>query len=66
MCDYWFPFPRYRIGPFEVESALLEHPAVAEAAAISSPDPLRGEVIIILRYNMVRGELEDKVLIFTQ
>ncbi|XP_042294714.1 acyl-coenzyme A synthetase ACSM3, mitochondrial-like [Sceloporus undulatus] len=35
----------YRIGPFEVESALLEHPAVAEAAAISSPDPLRGEVV---------------------
>uniref|UniRef100_A0A6J0UAE3 medium-chain acyl-CoA ligase n=1 Tax=Pogona vitticeps TaxID=103695 RepID=A0A6J0UAE3_9SAUR len=35
----------YRIGPFEVESALLEHPAVAEAAAVSSPDPLRGEVV---------------------
>ncbi|XP_061455243.1 acyl-coenzyme A synthetase ACSM4, mitochondrial-like [Rhineura floridana] len=35
----------YRIGPFEVESALLEHPAVAEAAAVSSPDLLRGEVV---------------------
>nr|XP_056722189.1 acyl-coenzyme A synthetase ACSM5, mitochondrial-like [Euleptes europaea] len=35
----------YRIGPFEVESALLEHPAVTEAAAVSSPDPLRGEVV---------------------
>ncbi|KAJ6634568.1 hypothetical protein lerEdw1_013952 [Lerista edwardsae] len=35
----------YRIGPFDVESALLQHPAVAEAAAVSSPDPLRGEVV---------------------
>ena len=29
----------YRIGPFEVESALLTHPAVAEAAAVPAPDP---------------------------
>uniref|UniRef100_A0A8D0GJA6 medium-chain acyl-CoA ligase n=1 Tax=Sphenodon punctatus TaxID=8508 RepID=A0A8D0GJA6_SPHPU len=35
----------YRIGPFEVESALIEHPAVAEAGVVSSPDPLRGEVV---------------------
>lgn len=35
----------YRIGPFEVESALLEHPAVAESAVVSSPDELRGEVV---------------------
>ncbi|KAK8746815.1 hypothetical protein OTU49_016830 [Cherax quadricarinatus] len=35
----------YRIGPFEVESALLEHPAVAESAVVSSPDPLRSEVV---------------------
>ncbi|XP_033112474.1 acyl-coenzyme A synthetase ACSM3, mitochondrial-like isoform X2 [Anneissia japonica] len=33
------------IGPFEVESALIEHPAVAESAAVSSPDELRGEVV---------------------
>src|SRR5262249_46543102 len=33
----------YRIGPFEVESALLEHPAVVESAVIASPDPVRGE-----------------------
>ncbi|XP_071954555.1 acyl-coenzyme A synthetase ACSM3, mitochondrial-like [Antedon mediterranea] len=35
----------YRIGPFEVESALIEHPAVAESAAVSSPDKIRGEVV---------------------
>jgi acetyl-CoA synthetase len=35
----------YRIGPFEVESACLEHPAVAEAAAVSSPDERRGAVV---------------------
>src|SRR5579885_2373652 len=31
----------YRISPFELESALIEHPAVAEAAVVPSPDPLR-------------------------
>lgn len=36
--------PRYRIGPFEVESALIQHPAVSESAVVSSPDPIRGEV----------------------
>ena len=35
----------YRVGPFEVESALLEHPAVAEVAVVGSPDQLRGEII---------------------
>ncbi|XP_019324303.2 acyl-coenzyme A synthetase ACSM5, mitochondrial isoform X3 [Panthera pardus] len=35
----------YRIGPVEVESALAEHPAVLEAAVVSSPDPIRGEVV---------------------
>ena len=35
----------YRIGPFEVESACLEHPAVAEAAVVASPDPRRGNVV---------------------
>lgn len=35
----------YRIGPFEVESALLEHPAVAEAAVVGSPDPIRGQIV---------------------
>ena len=35
----------YRIGPFEVESALLEHPAVVECAVTASPDPIRGQVV---------------------
>jgi acetyl-CoA synthetase len=35
----------YRIGPFEVESACLEYPAVAEAAAVASPDERRGTVV---------------------
>jgi acetyl-CoA synthetase len=42
----------YRIGPFEVESALCSHPAVAEAAAVGAPDAERGQVvraIVVLR-----------------
>lgn len=35
----------YRIGPFEVESALLEHPAVLECAITGVPDPVRGQVV---------------------
>ena len=35
----------YRIGPFEVESALIEHESVAESAVVSSPDKLKGEVV---------------------
>ena len=35
----------YRIGPFEVESALIEHPAVVECAVTGFPDPLRGVVV---------------------
>lgn len=45
----------YRIGPFEVESALIEHPDVVEAAVVASPDPVRGEVVkafIVLRPNV--------------
>jgi acetyl-CoA synthetase len=34
-----------RVGPFEVESVLVEHPAIAEAGVIGKPDPLRGEII---------------------
>lgn len=35
----------YRIGPFEVESALIEHPAVVECAITGAPDPIRGQVV---------------------
>jgi acyl-coenzyme A synthetase/AMP-(fatty) acid ligase len=50
----------YRIGPFEVESALLSHPAVAEAAAVSAPDPERGAVvraIVVLREGIPSDDL---------
>ncbi len=42
----------YRIGPLEVENAVLEHPAVQECAAVASPDPERGEAVktfVVLR-----------------
>ncbi len=59
----------YRIGPFEVESALIEHPAVAESAVVASPDETRGEVVkafIILAPGYSPGdelikELQDHV-----
>ncbi len=35
----------YRIGPFEVESALKEHPAIVESAVVASPDEMRGEIV---------------------
>ena len=38
-------FYSYRIGPFEVESALISHPAVLESAAVASPDEGRGMVV---------------------
>jgi acetyl-CoA synthetase len=44
----------YRIGPFEVESSLMAHPAVADAAAVGKPDELRGEVVkafVVLKAN---------------
>jgi acetyl-CoA synthetase/medium-chain acyl-CoA synthetase len=49
----------YRIGPFEVESALLEHPAVVESAVVASPDAVRGEVVkafVVVREGHVAGE----------
>jgi acetyl-CoA synthetase len=59
----------YRIGPFEVESALATHPAVAEAAAVAAPDQERGAVVravIVLRdgfapSDALAGELQDHV-----
>lgn len=50
----------YRIAPFEVESALMEHPAVAEAAVVGSPDPVRGTVVkafIVLRPGFLPSDL---------
>jgi acetyl-CoA synthetase len=47
------------IGPFEVESALMEHPAVAEAGVIGMPDPVVGEVVkafVSLKANFVPSE----------
>jgi acyl-coenzyme A synthetase/AMP-(fatty) acid ligase len=49
----------YRIGPFEVESALVSHPAVAEAAAVAAPDEERGAVVravVVLREGHEPGE----------
>jgi acetyl-CoA synthetase/medium-chain acyl-CoA synthetase len=49
----------YRIGPFEVESALLEHPAVLEAAVVGKPDAMRGQIVkafVVLRKDRAPGE----------
>ena len=59
----------YRIGPFEVESALVEHPAVAEAAVVGKGDPMRGTIVkayVILApghegSEQLAGELQDHV-----
>src|SRR5919107_1966027 len=55
----------YRIGPFEVESACLEHASVAEAAAVASPDERRGNVVkafIVLAEGHAAGdELGDEI-----
>jgi len=55
----------YRIGPFEVESALLEHNAVVEAAVVASPDEVRGEIVkafVILGSKYVPSETLVKEL----
>ncbi len=60
----------YRIGPFEVESALLEHPAVAEAAVVGSPHAIRGNVVkafVVLRPGQVPSRaLADDLFQFTR
>ena len=51
--DFWFrgrsddmiKSAAYRIGPFEVESALLEHPAVLESGVVGKPDAIRGQIV---------------------
>jgi acyl-coenzyme A synthetase/AMP-(fatty) acid ligase len=55
----------YRIGPFEVESALVAHPAVAEAAVVAAPDEERGSVvraIVVLRDGHERSDELAKAL----
>jgi acetyl-CoA synthetase len=60
----------YRIGPFEVESALMKHPAVAEAAVVGKPDELRGETIkafVALKPGTVASEqLADELKAFVK
>lgn len=54
-----------RVGPFEVESALVDHPAVIEAGVIGKPDPIRGEIIkafVKLRKNVKKSDLLRKKL----
>jgi len=59
----------YRIGPFEVESALVEHPDVVEAAVVAAPDPDRGAIVkafVVLREGVAGspklvGQLQDHV-----
>jgi acetyl-CoA synthetase len=59
-----------RVGPFEVESKLVEHPAVAEAGVIGKPDPVRGEIIkafIALREGYeVSDELKEEIRQFVK
>ena len=55
----------YRIGPFEVESALIEHEAVKESAVVPSPDSDRGQVVkafVVLsdKYKHLRGDQENE------
>jgi len=55
----------YRIGPFEVESALIEHPAVLECAVTAVPDPDRGQIVkatVVLAGNYEPGEELAKIL----
>jgi len=55
----------YRIGPTEVENALIEHPAVTESAVVASPDAERGEIVkafIVLHPNYAPSEALVKIL----
>ena len=60
----------YRIGPFEVESACLEHPAVAEAAAVGRADERRGNVVkafvVLATGYQASGELAEEIKVFVR
>ena len=66
--DDVFKASDYRISPFELESALLEHPAVAEAAVVPSPDPVRLAVpkafIILTQGIQPSRELAKEIFVF--
>jgi acetyl-CoA synthetase len=66
--DDVFKASDYRISPFELESALIEHPAVAEAAVVPSPDPLRLAVpkafIILTQGTQPSRELAKEIFLF--
>jgi acetyl-CoA synthetase len=55
----------YRIGPFEIESAILQHPAVVEAAVVGKPDPLRGQIVkafVVVKPGVARTpQLADEI-----
>ncbi|HEC57696.1 MAG TPA: acetate--CoA ligase [Candidatus Syntrophoarchaeum butanivorans] len=59
-----------RVGPFEVESRLVEHPVVVEAGVIGKPDPVRGEIIkafVVLKRGVDESEeLKDELIEFVK
>lgn len=59
-----------RIGPFEVESALVDHPAIVEAGVIGKPDPMRGEIVkafVVLKKDYKPSkELEEEIKEFVK
>ena len=68
--DDVFKASDYRISPFELESVLIEHPAVAEAAVVPSPDPLRLAVpkafVILVEGQQPSKELARDIFAFTR
>ena len=68
--DDVFKASDYRISPFELESVLIEHPAVAEAAVVPSPDPLRLAVpkafVILVEGQQPSKELAKDIFAFTR
>ncbi len=60
----------YRISPFEIESVLIEHPAVLECAVTGAPDPVRGQVvkatIVLTRNYTASDELADEIKNFVK
>jgi acetyl-CoA synthetase len=60
----------YRIGPFEVESACIEHPAVAEAAAVAAPDERRGSIVkafvVVAAGHSPSAELAEEIKAFVR